>query len=112
MRPVLSDLGDVAPDLNRMLIELGPFSEAGIPAVKSLGDASEIGIPAMRDALPVTKDLRRLAKVAKPVGETAAAVLESVEARAAASSACSTTPSTRWPPSTASTRSATTCARA
>ena len=60
MRPVLSDLGDVAPDINRMLIELGPFSEAGIPAVESLGEAGEIGIPAMRDALPVTKDLRRL----------------------------------------------------
>ncbi len=77
MRPVLSDLGDVAPDLNRMLIELGPFSEAGIPALESLGEAGEVGIPAMRDALPVTKDLRRLAKTAKPVGRTAAAVLES-----------------------------------
>jgi hypothetical protein len=77
MRPVLADLGDVAPDINRMLIELGPFSEAGIPALESLGEAGEVGIPAMRDALPVTKDLRRLAKVAKPVGTTAAAVLES-----------------------------------
>jgi phospholipid/cholesterol/gamma-HCH transport system substrate-binding protein len=77
MTPVLSDLGDVAPDVNRMLIQLGPFSKAGIPAVKSLGRAAEIGTPAMRDALPVTKDLRRLAKIARPVGGTAAAVLES-----------------------------------
>ena len=29
---------------------LGPFSEAGIPAVKSLGDASVIGTPAVKDA--------------------------------------------------------------
>ena len=75
--PVFADLGDAAPDINRMIIELGPFSKLGIPAVESLGDASVIGTPAIKDALPVTKDLRRVAKIAKPVGTTAAAVLES-----------------------------------
>ena len=35
-----------ATDINRMIIALGPFSTAGIPAVKSLGDASVIGTPA------------------------------------------------------------------
>ena len=75
--PVFADLGAEAPDINRMIRELGPFSTLGIPAVESLGEASKIGIPAMEDALPVTKDLRRLAKIAKPVGKTAAAVLES-----------------------------------
>ena len=34
-------------------------------------------IPAMRDARPVVADLRRLGKVAKPVGKTARLVLES-----------------------------------
>jgi phospholipid/cholesterol/gamma-HCH transport system substrate-binding protein len=77
MTPVLSDLGDVAPDINRMLLELGPFSRAGIPAVDSLGEASKIGTPAIRDALPIAKDLRRFARISKPVGRTAAAVLES-----------------------------------
>ena len=75
--PVFADLGDAAPDINRMIIELGPFSKLGIPAVESLGDASVIGTPAIKDALPVTKDLRRVAKISKPVGTTAAAVLES-----------------------------------
>ena len=28
MTPVLSDLGDVAPDINRLLLQLGPFSQA------------------------------------------------------------------------------------
>jgi phospholipid/cholesterol/gamma-HCH transport system substrate-binding protein len=77
MRPVLSDVGDVAPSINQMIIALGPFSEAGIPAVDSLGEASKIGTPAIKDALPVTKDLRRLAKISKPVGKTAATLLES-----------------------------------
>jgi phospholipid/cholesterol/gamma-HCH transport system substrate-binding protein len=75
--PVFADLGDVAPDVNRMIRELGPFSEAGLPAVESLGEAAKIGEPAMRDVLPIAKDLRRFAKTARPVGKTAAAVLES-----------------------------------
>jgi phospholipid/cholesterol/gamma-HCH transport system substrate-binding protein len=79
MTPVLSDLGDVAPDINRLLIELGPFSKAAIPAVDSLGEASKIGTPAIRDARPVVADLRSFAKAARPVGKTAAAVLESFQ---------------------------------
>jgi len=75
--PVFSSLGDAAPDINRLIRELGPFSKAGIPALESLGEAGTVGAPAMRDALPVTKDLRRFAKISKPVGKTAAAVLES-----------------------------------
>jgi hypothetical protein len=77
MRPVLDDLHAVAPDLNQMTRQLGPFSQAAIPALESLGEAGEVGIPAMRDALPVTKDLRRLAKISRPVGKTAGDVLES-----------------------------------
>jgi phospholipid/cholesterol/gamma-HCH transport system substrate-binding protein len=75
--PVFADLGDVAPDINRMIIALGPFSVAGIPAVKSLGDASVIGTPAVKDALPVTKDLRQLAAITKPVAATASTLLQS-----------------------------------
>jgi phospholipid/cholesterol/gamma-HCH transport system substrate-binding protein len=75
--PVFRDLHANAPDINRMIENLGPFSKAGIPAVKSLGDASVIGTPAVKDLLPITKDLRRFAKSAKPVGATAAAILES-----------------------------------
>ena len=41
MTPVLSDLGDAAPDINRFVIELGPFAQAGIPALDSLGEAGE-----------------------------------------------------------------------
>jgi phospholipid/cholesterol/gamma-HCH transport system substrate-binding protein len=77
--PVFSDLGDAAPDINRLIRALGPFSKAAIPAVDSLGEAGKIGAPAMRDALPITKDLRRFAKIARPVGKTAAAVLESLK---------------------------------
>ncbi len=77
--PVLADLGARAPDINRLLRALGPFAQAGIPAVKSLGDASKIGTPAVIDARPTIADLRKLTKSLRPVGATAAALLESFQ---------------------------------
>jgi phospholipid/cholesterol/gamma-HCH transport system substrate-binding protein len=79
MTPVVSDLGDVAPDINRFLLELGPFAQAGIPAIDSLGEASKIGTPAVEKSLPVIKDLRTFASAAQPVGKTLAEVLQSFQ---------------------------------
>ncbi len=110
--PVFADLGAQAPAINRFVRQLGPFAQAGIPAFESLGDAAEVGTPAMIAALPITRDLRALAKDVRPVADTASKLLDVAGDDATASSASSTTPSTKWPPSTASTRSGTTCARA
>jgi phospholipid/cholesterol/gamma-HCH transport system substrate-binding protein len=79
MTPVLTDLGEVAPDVNRMIIELGPFSSAAVPAFESLGEAADRGTPAVIAARPVIADLRRLAKVLKPVGLDARKLLESLQ---------------------------------
>ena len=67
--PVLADLHTAAPDLNRFTRELGPFSAAGIPAVKSLGQAAVIGRPALVNSLPLTRQLATFAKNAGPVGK-------------------------------------------
>jgi phospholipid/cholesterol/gamma-HCH transport system substrate-binding protein len=77
--PVLSDLHDVAPQINGVVRRLGPFSQAAIPAFDSLGEAAKTGIPAVTDARPVIADLRSLAKAVRPVGATAAALLESFQ---------------------------------
>jgi phospholipid/cholesterol/gamma-HCH transport system substrate-binding protein len=69
----------VAPDINRMILQLGPFSRAGIPALESLGDAADRGTPAVRAARPVIADLRSLAKAARPVGANLRKVLESLQ---------------------------------
>jgi hypothetical protein len=69
----------VAPDINRFLLELGPFAEAGIPAIDSLGEASKIGKPAIENATPVIRDLRTLASSIRPVGKTLADVLVSFQ---------------------------------
>ena len=41
MTPVLTDLQASAPDINRFIKQLGPFSAAGTPALESLGDYFE-----------------------------------------------------------------------
>jgi hypothetical protein len=76
---VLSDLHSVAPQVNGVIKQLGPFSKAAIPAFDSLGEASKTGIPAVTDARPVIGDLRSLANAVRPVGATAANLLESFQ---------------------------------
>jgi phospholipid/cholesterol/gamma-HCH transport system substrate-binding protein len=79
MTPVLADLHDAAPDINRMIIQLGPFSQAALPAVDSLGETAKVGTPAITAARPVIRDLRDLGKAAKPVALTARQLLESFQ---------------------------------
>jgi hypothetical protein len=75
MTPVLTDLGAVAPDINRFLLELGPFSAAATPALDSLGEAGTIGGPALQRALPVIRDTRELAEQLRPVARQLGDVL-------------------------------------
>jgi virulence factor Mce-like protein len=79
MIPVLSDLGDVAPDINRFIMDLGPFSQASVPALDALGDAGEIGGPALQTALPITRDVRGLAKQVGPVATSVNNILSSLK---------------------------------
>jgi ABC-type transporter Mla subunit MlaD len=79
MTPVLTDLHAAAPDINRMIIQLGPFSQAALPAVESLGETAKVGTPAITAARPVIRDLRDLGKAAKPVALTARQLLESFQ---------------------------------
>lgn len=67
--PVLTDLQGAAPDINRLFRELGPFSQASIPAVESLGDAAVVGRPALVRTKPIVDDLRRLFGEAKPLAQ-------------------------------------------
>ena len=79
MTPVLDDLGRAAPDVNRVVEGLGPFSDSATTSLVSLGDATEIGTPAVQGALPIVKDLRSFAKVADPVGAKLSSLLRSFE---------------------------------
>jgi phospholipid/cholesterol/gamma-HCH transport system substrate-binding protein len=79
MTPVLSDLDAVAPDINRVILQLGPFSQAALPAFQTLGDAADVGVPAVRAARPVIADLRQTATELRPVASTAKALLTSFQ---------------------------------
>jgi len=67
MTPVLNDLRAAAPDLNRFVVQLGPFSKAATPAVKTLGQATDVGRPALVQSLPLVTLLAKTASDANPV---------------------------------------------
>jgi phospholipid/cholesterol/gamma-HCH transport system substrate-binding protein len=72
MTPVLADLHDQAPSINRFVEQLGPFSKAGTPALQSLGDTADVAGPALVKAKPIIEQTGQLAKVAKPVANNLA----------------------------------------
>jgi ABC-type transporter Mla subunit MlaD len=67
MTPVLEDLNRAAPDLNRFVLQLGPFSKAATPAVKTLGQATVVGRPALVQSQPLVTLLAKFASDANPV---------------------------------------------
>jgi phospholipid/cholesterol/gamma-HCH transport system substrate-binding protein len=60
--PVFSDFGKAAPSLTDATRTLTPFSEATTVALKSLGDAGEASGPIFREADPVVRKARDVAK--------------------------------------------------
>jgi virulence factor Mce-like protein len=67
--PVLADLRVASPDLARFVGELGPFSNASIPALRTLGDAADVGRPALERSRPLIRDLSAFARDAGPVSK-------------------------------------------
>jgi virulence factor Mce-like protein len=65
--PVARDLNTAAPDVSRLIRQLGPFSNAARPALRSLGQATVRGRPALIRTRPLVRDLRRFAADADPV---------------------------------------------
>jgi len=64
--PVIRDFGAAAPATTRAQEALVPLSEAATPALKTLGDAAEESQPNILASDPVIKDVRDLARSAKP----------------------------------------------
>jgi phospholipid/cholesterol/gamma-HCH transport system substrate-binding protein len=67
--PVISDLGDAAPELTRSTEALGPFARAGREALISLGDNAEDARPDLVASEPVIKDIGRLADETEPTAK-------------------------------------------
>ena len=77
--PVLADLRSAAPDLNRFIGELGPFSEASIPALATLGDAADVGGPALERSRPLIRDLGAFGRDADPLSRNLDLLTESFD---------------------------------
>jgi virulence factor Mce-like protein len=77
--PVLADLHTAAPDLNRFITALGPFSRSATTSLVSLGQATVRGRPALIQSLPLVTQLARFAKNALPVGKNLSALLTSFD---------------------------------
>ncbi len=79
--PLLADLQSTAPELNRFFMELGPFSEASRPAVRSLGQLSLTGREAIRESSDEINELRQLAVKAPRLGKPLRQLLQSLDDR-------------------------------
>jgi phospholipid/cholesterol/gamma-HCH transport system substrate-binding protein len=77
--PTVTALGDAAPAITRATEALGPFSEAGIPALRTLGNAAEQSGPDLIASDPLIKDLGRLGKETEPAAKGLAKLLGSLE---------------------------------
>jgi phospholipid/cholesterol/gamma-HCH transport system substrate-binding protein len=64
--PVISAFGDAAPATTRAQKALVPLAQAATPALKSLGDAADASVDDIVASDPVIKDVRNLARSAKP----------------------------------------------
>lgn len=65
--PVARDLRTAAPDVSRLVRQMGPFASAATPSIVTLGEATETGRPALLRTRPLIRDLGRFARQARPL---------------------------------------------
>jgi virulence factor Mce-like protein len=83
-QPVLRDLRAASGELDTFLTRLGPFAEAGTPALAALGDASVVGRRAVRASRQEIHELRRLARDAPGLAKPLRQLLQTIDDRARA----------------------------
>jgi hypothetical protein len=82
--PLLADLRAASSDLERFFTELGPFSEASRPAIRSLGDTGQTGSAAIKESSDEIRELKQVARGAGGVGEPLRQFLQTLDDRSRA----------------------------
>jgi virulence factor Mce-like protein len=82
--PVLQNLNSSAGQIDRLLVDLPPFSRSALPALQSLGRASVTGKTALTAAKPVIKNLNQFATHTPELANNLAIVLHDLDNRARA----------------------------
>ena len=79
--PVLRNLREAAPGLDRTLRELEPFAAAAEPALRTLGDLSETGSATISESRDEIRELRDLAAEAPELGDPLRKLLQTLDDR-------------------------------
>ena len=79
--PLLRDLQDAAPHLEKTFTELGPFAEASRPSFRSLAEAARVGRRALDQSQEEVDELRKLAADAPELAKPLRQFLESIDDR-------------------------------
>ena len=82
--PVLENLNSSAGQIDRLLVDLPPFSRSALPALQTLGKASVTGKSALIAAKPVIKNLNQFATHTPELGNNLAIVLHDLDNRSRA----------------------------
>jgi hypothetical protein len=77
--PTLRSLRVAAPDVNRLLARLGPFSDAARPAFRALGRTSRSGIAALRETRQEVAALQRLGRDIPPFAKPLRQFLQTMD---------------------------------
>ena len=82
--PVLQNLNSSAGEIDRLLVNLPPFSRAALPALRSLGKASVTGKVALTAAKPAIRNLNQFSTHTPELAQNLAIVLRDLDNRARA----------------------------
>lgn len=82
--PVLQNLNSSAGEIDRLLVNLPPFSRSALPALRSLGRASVTGKSAVIAARPVVKNLNKFATHTPELAQNLSIVLHNLDNRSRA----------------------------
>ncbi len=85
--PLLADLRAASSDLERFFTELGPFSQASRPAIRSLGQTGVTGSAAIKESADEVRELKQVARGAGGVGEPLRQFLQTLDDRSRATEA-------------------------
>lgn len=68
--PVMADLHVAGPSVSKLFEQLGPFSKAALPTVRTLGNASDVASRALTRSQPTIADLAALARSTNALAPT------------------------------------------
>ena len=80
-KPLVDQLGNAAPDINRVAVDVPRLAQAAAPTLRKLGPVLRKGAKAARQSAPVTKVMAEYAKNSRPTAIRAGNLFTTLEQR-------------------------------